>query len=314
MGYTHYWYRPKEIPPEVFKAIVSDFKTILNTLEGFGLKLAGGNGTGEPEINDEVVCFNGSKLCGHPKNPNLIIPWPTPDAWGLGPSEHAIKGDWHGGVLINTRTCNGDCSYETFYFPRVFDKPYASEYRWNGKEYWFDFCKTAYRPYDLAVNCFLIIVKHYLKEDLIVHSDGSLMQWADAMAVCQDVLGYGNDFGFDGGVQPQSVEGVKGLFIPPDIVEMSYDKKIKIIRKALKSLCKTLSVKRGGGTAYPWVEISGSLEFGEFTEEEKRALEVFGLNYGGNLALISPENRDYYTMRAISILREKGIEVGLVYP
>jgi len=77
-----------------------------------------------------------------------------------------------------------------------------------------------------------------------------------------------------------------------------YDAQIKTIRNALKKLCSTLSVRRGTGTAYSWIEVSGSLEFGEFTQEEKAALEKFGLNYGLNFSVISPENRDHYVEKA----------------
>jgi len=80
-----------------------------------------------------------------------------------------------------------------------------------------------------------------------------------------------------------------------------YDEQIKTIRKALKQLCPSLSVRRDRGTAYGWIVISGSLEFGEFTESEKKALERFGLNYGGNCALISPDNRRYWVEKAKEI-------------
>jgi len=82
---------------------------------------------------------------------------------------------------------------------------------------------------------------------------------------------------------------------------------IKIIRKALKTLAPTLSVRKGKGTAYTWIEIRGSGRFGEFTETEKKALEVFGLgDCGINLAVISPEKRRFYVEKATSIL---GIEL-----
>lgn len=83
-----------------------------------------------------------------------------------------------------------------------------------------------------------------------------------------------------------------------------YDRQIKTIRRALKKLCSTLSVRRGRGTAYAWVEIGGSGEFSEFTQEEKQALEKFGLNYGGNCAVISPEERKFWVKRAEEILEE----------
>ena len=78
-----------------------------------------------------------------------------------------------------------------------------------------------------------------------------------------------------------------------------YDLQIGVIRKALKNLCPTLSIRRGSGTAYGWIDVWGSGdEFRNFTDEEKRALEKFGLNYGGNCAVISPEDRKYYAEKA----------------
>ncbi len=68
----------------------------------------------------------------------------------------------------------------------------------------------------------------------------------------------------------------------------------KTIRKALKKICKTLSVCQGRGTAYSYVEISGSGEYGNFTETEKNALRSVGINFGGNFAVIGPDGRDYW--------------------
>lgn len=59
MGYTHYWYREKEIHAEVFAAIAHDFRTLCSALERNGVRLAGGSGDGEPVINLDEVCFNG---------------------------------------------------------------------------------------------------------------------------------------------------------------------------------------------------------------------------------------------------------------
>jgi len=105
---------------------------------------------------------------------------------------------------------------------------------------------------------------------------------------------------------------VEGVLAEPEAAELQpkasravteYDQQIAAIRKALKELCPTLSVRRGSGTAYSWIEISGSKEYGEFTGEEKRALEKFGLSYGGNLAVISPEDRSYYAEKARKMLQ-----------
>ena len=48
-------------------------------------------------------------------------------------------------------------------------------------------------------------------------------------------------------------------------------------------------------TAYGWVDISGSAtEWGNFTEEEKKALRNLGLRPGGNVVNIDPQGREYY--------------------
>ena len=78
-----------------------------------------------------------------------------------------------------------------------------------------------------------------------------------------------------------------------------YDQQIGIIRKALKKLCPTLSVRRGSGTAYGWIDILGSGdEFHNFTEKEKQARDIFGLGYGMNASVISPEDRKYWVEKA----------------
>jgi len=55
----------------------------------------------------------------------------------------------------------------------------------------FEFCKTACKPYDLAVTACLVIAKHHLGDDIEVASDGSSEDWRDAKTLCQAVLGYG---------------------------------------------------------------------------------------------------------------------------
>ncbi|MGI4756062.1 MAG: hypothetical protein ACRYGF_04345 [Janthinobacterium lividum] len=52
------------------------------------------------------------------------------------------------------------------------------------------YCKTAFRPYDLAVTVFLLIAKHRLGKDSGIFSDGALTQWQDAHLLCLKELGY----------------------------------------------------------------------------------------------------------------------------
>jgi hypothetical protein len=81
---------------------------------------------------------------------------------------------------------------------------------------------------------------------------------------------------------------------------------IRAIRVIVKSKSPTLSVRCGKGTSWGWVDIRGSKnDFGEFTEEEKEALTDLGLNYGGNFAVISPEDRKRYLRRWLGFPQEK---------
>ena len=104
---------------------------------------------------------------------------------------------------------------------------------------------------------------------------------------------------------------VSNAYIPEDMTtqprtsrtQTEYDQQIDLIRKAVKKLCPTLSVRRGSGTAYSWIEISGSKDqFHNFTDEENQALKDFGLSPGGNFADISPEDRKFYVEKAKKVL------------
>jgi len=57
----------------------------------------------------------------------------------------------------------------------------------------FSFCKTAQKPYDLAVTCCLVIAKHHLPE-LDVHSDGDISEWEPAIQAVKEHLGYTPNF------------------------------------------------------------------------------------------------------------------------
>jgi len=85
----------------------------------------------------------------------------------------------------------GELGHETFYFEREPDLSYTKE-----DSEVFNFCKTARKPYDLAVCCSLIIAKQHFPE-LKVSSDGDLNdEWQEAIKLTQKILGYGLDFKF----------------------------------------------------------------------------------------------------------------------
>jgi hypothetical protein len=175
------------------RLIVDDFKKILPEILK-SVDLAGGSGEEWPTINNNLVLFNGRAKCGHPED-YLGVAWPSDNASGIANpfKEDAVDGNWFGGVTLNKRVCDGDCSHEAFYFPRIMKVPDSQK---PDDGLYFEFSKTAYKPYDLAVIVFLIIAKHYLKDRLVVNSDGTDSQWLDGKLMCQDKLSYGTDFGF----------------------------------------------------------------------------------------------------------------------
>lgn len=114
MGYSHYWYREEEIDEDLFRRIGADFERIILPLDNAGVRLAGAGGVGLPEIGPSRISFNGIKDCGHAKNPNIYISFPTDEASGIGDSRNAIAQANPPHVRLTRRTCDGTCNYESF--------------------------------------------------------------------------------------------------------------------------------------------------------------------------------------------------------
>ena len=162
-------------------------------------------GENEPFFSDEKLAFNGhinsGELAEGLARADIVIPWPAPKAAGVAiVGEEAKAGKWFAGDLLSSRCldASGDGSYETFLIPRVFDSDREPSNYPETKGKYFDFCKTAYRPYDLNVQCCLIIFKHHFGDAIYISSDGGPDEWQDAKDVCQQALGYGSNFRCDG--------------------------------------------------------------------------------------------------------------------
>jgi hypothetical protein len=56
------------------------------------------------------------------------------------------------------------------------------------------FCKTERMPYDLCVQCALVVLRHHFGSRFKVGSDGTDDDWTEARNLVQNVLGYGGDF------------------------------------------------------------------------------------------------------------------------
>lgn len=186
MGYCHYWEIEREIDSESFSRVIDDVQQMVLALDDIGVRLAGPLGEGLPEIDEDHISFNGLWHCGHVPNEEIRIPFPAVDAAGVGTSINAVEGSYFGmGTLLKHRTCDGNCSYETFTLARVCnDENKLREGRCS------DSCKTGFRPYDLAVQCVLLIAKHQLKDRIQVWSGGSDFHWNDARLLCYVRLDY----------------------------------------------------------------------------------------------------------------------------
>ncbi len=191
---------PKEVNNENFSKVVRDYVKCLPVLEHLGVELAAWDGEGKPLVTENIISFNGKINCGH-KSRNLGITWPSEEGSGIsnqtldsvltGQYDSDVSGQWSGGAEIRKRTCGGNCSHESFileasYQPENWQEPNENKYS--------HLCKTAFKPYDLAVNISLIIAKHHLNDEILVSSDGELNHWKDGMLICQHLLGYGLDF------------------------------------------------------------------------------------------------------------------------
>ena len=58
---------------------------------------------------------------------------------------------------------------------------------WNKNEA-FNFCKTASKPYDVAVVACLIVLKHYMGELVDVSSDGDASDWDAGLQLAKKIL------------------------------------------------------------------------------------------------------------------------------
>lgn len=162
----------------------------------------------KPVFTKNLIAFNGSekqRTGVWTTDEDISIPWPSPTASlteeKADPIATKTDGNWFAGSLVSQRVAPlnekgyGSGSYESIYCERVFPKKGFRQP--NEKGLLFECCKTAYRPYDLAVTAFLIIMKQH-DSRIVVRSDGEEKDWLDGKIACNNVLGYGMDFELNG--------------------------------------------------------------------------------------------------------------------
>ena len=59
-----------------------------------------------------------------------------------------------------------------------------------GRSIVLEYCKTEHLPYDLAVQCCLVIFSNHLKELIEISTDGSEEDWQEAFDICRKEFGY----------------------------------------------------------------------------------------------------------------------------
>lgn len=135
MGYTHYWRRPEVIPAEAFAAYSEACKGVCTDHElHMALKLRYG-------MDWPVLAYESDE----PSNPPVF-------------TKELVR---FNGVR--------ELGHETFYVKRIFDPSTSSR---PSEVLHFEFCKTAQKPYDIAVVACLALLQHYCPE-VVLSSDGS---------------------------------------------------------------------------------------------------------------------------------------------
>lgn len=90
----------------------------------------------------------------------------------------------------------GELAHESFLLERVTDiTGFTQRDEDNGLI--FKFCKTAQKPYDIAVCSALIIAKKHFGESIRISSDGENHDWQEAKTLCENTLGYGEYLNMD---------------------------------------------------------------------------------------------------------------------
>ena len=191
MGYSHFWYTKQCIPDDAFLSLLHDVKQIYKPLLDMGVLLSSPSGVGDPIFNENVIEFNGTDQCGH-MSKNVFLHWPTSDVQKVSKNMKEDNYPTMRNIKMNARICGGSCMHEPFIFRKINLKVESNERLPS-----FNSCKTSFKPYDMAVNVVLIIVKHYLNNDIWINSDGAITQWNDAMMFVNHFLGYGRDFILD---------------------------------------------------------------------------------------------------------------------
>lgn len=165
MGYTHYWYRVKDLS-EGWNEFVRDVKRVYKNLPKYSesaggfyenepIKICGGLGKGKPVFDKDEIWFNGDS-----------------------------KRDLDHETFWLVRNVDREVKkYEKYLIDEGFTNEDAREFATQrltlkSDGYYFRFCKTARKPYDFFVCCVLILAKIHFGDKIRIRTDGGLENWA----------------------------------------------------------------------------------------------------------------------------------------
>lgn len=173
MGYTHYWTQKKNITALDWQDMQAAFVRILAQAKGEGLRICGPDGTGAPEFGSESLAFNGdeSEECSY-----------------------SYTSIFDG----QERRIEQDGAHETFFISRKREK-YTAPY---DKEWRYTFCKTAEKPYDMAVTAIGCYLETFWPSHFEFSSDGKPDDWRAGLTLaCRALPEKGNQLRMPAWVQ-----------------------------------------------------------------------------------------------------------------
>jgi hypothetical protein len=192
MGYTHYYYMPKEILNDHWygELVMSDGSIPMMHRQ-------------VDIIISEFISRYNTYVQAHPDTlAKVEVMELHTDTRTVSVSLDDEQKEIDSGLIVPNRTRYtfihfngiGDNAHESFTFPPKIDIRASLHLPPTESKYEFEFCKTANKPYDQCVTAFLLIAKQHLKDYIILKSDGMPEDWikGNDMAGYNDINGMTN--------------------------------------------------------------------------------------------------------------------------
>lgn len=163
MGYTHYWTQKKTIKSADWIEIQAACIRIIAAAVQSGVRIAGADGTGSPLLNTETISFNGD---------------------GKEDCSYSYTSSFDGTL----RRVEQFGAHESFWLDRKLQRDENERSPNNGKLIKWTFCKTARKPYDVAVTAIGCCLESIWPNYFEFTSDGHLNDWQAGLALARQAL------------------------------------------------------------------------------------------------------------------------------